>query len=206
MVTTPIPEDFARAYEGLVGLVGRVSGPEAASGRLGEAVDRWRAEHCGNSAVLSRAAAYALRHELGRRGLEGDRGVRDALEVLEAAQGLLEPAPDPMPDGTPQIVEVPLPAHLRRVMPEGRAFRMGELQVLGELRSGHLSVSHPSRLPALEEIETFLRRAGDDLWRDPRPNGARPTLWAMIPKPELAGKLRGKTVHLYVVPPRRLVG
>lgn len=139
----------------------------------------------------------ALRYGPARRGLEAG-GVPLAARRLRALEEV---------EGTPGaaeawVAEVALPDALRERMPNRRGFVMGELQILFERMEGpphaHLSVSHPSRYPTWPEL---LRARG-------APGRPSPNLWASVPKEgdAAAHGAGGRTVHLYVAPPRELMG
>lgn len=205
-----VPEDFAQAYGGLVALVGRVEASEVDQPNLGEEVDAYRRGDCRGSQTLAEAAALAFSYELSRAGLaeeseavakavpEAVAGRRRALALVERV--LRPPVASPDEPTAEEIVEVALPEELRRRMPNGRGFRMGQLQILFELIEGpphaHLSVSHPDRYPLWEEL---LRARS-------APGAASPNLWAWVPKPEQTSATNPRTVHLYVLPPEELLG
>lgn len=209
-VPTGVPEDFADAYWGLVGLVrdlDEVSRGEASQGSLAERADGWRASDCRGSATLAGAALRALRYELASRGLgEGSQGVAEDLRSLDLVQAAVEPPPQPPPSAhaagneASEAVEVALLKRLREAMPNGRGFVMGELQVIFEPTQGppygHMSVSQPSRYPTYEELSRAARA----------PGGTAPNLWMRLPKPEEEKGRQPNTVHLYVMPPEELHG
>lgn len=199
-----IPKDLEVAYEGLVKLVARISQREITLETLGENVDEWRRADCRGAATLTGAAIRTLQYKLSSLGLKEptDDTMRD-LQSLKRVEATLE-APD-RPGGvegneTAALVEVPLPEGLREVRPNGRGFRLGELQIIFEPSDGpphgHLSVSHPSRYPTFAE----LLRASE------APGGPPPNLWAWVPKPEERRNLQPNVVHLYVLPPEDLLG
>lgn len=206
---TGIPEDFGHAYVTLVQLVGSISRNEVSQEIFAETVDQWRAGDCRGSATLAGAALRALRYELASKGVkEGPEAVSEHLPALSQVEGMLEgsPATRTRESGfsstneAAKIVEVALPEQLRDAMPNGRGFRMGELQIIFEPTQGpphgHMSVSHPRRYPTYEELYRAARA----------PGGKQPNLWMWIPKPEEAQKLHSNTVHLYVMPPEELLG
>jgi hypothetical protein len=158
------------------------------------------------AATLAKAAILALRYELASRGLEagGQEDAARRLGALAEVEAVLEPreaAPGDGPEA--RIAEVALPEALRERMPGGRGFVMGELQILFQRTEGppyaHLSVSHPRRYPTWPEL---LRARG-------APGGPSPNLWAFVPKEgdaAAASAAGARTVHLYVAPPRELMG
>ena len=206
--STSIPRDFEAAYEALVELVGRISSDDVAPPAVREEVNLWQSSYCRGAATLAEATLKALRYELASAGLvEGAGSMEDKKEALQAlarVESILRPPPQVFEstgeNGQPEIVEVGLPDQLRRQMPKGRGFRMGEFQIIFEPHQGpphgHLSISHPSRYPAFEELQDA---AG-------APGGPAPNLWALIPKPQQRQSMTGKTVHLYVMPPQELLG
>jgi len=200
-----VPEHFAAAYAGLAALVGRVAAGSVRPAVPREEVDAWRREGCRGAGTLAKAAIQALRYEIASGGLEAGGGEAEAsargLRALAQVEAALEPS-QPQAEEQPRIVEVALPDALRERMPNGRGFRMGELQILFEPTEGpphaHLSVSHPSRHPTWPEL---LRARGAR-------GGPSPNLWAWVPKEgdADASASGGRTVHLYVAPPRELMG
>ena len=195
-----VPEDFTCAYGGLVELVREVSGAEIPSDLLDEKVDEWKHADCRGAATLADAAIKALQYELASRGVkEGAAVVSEDLRSLHLIESVLEPAPS-KGEEAPGITEVALPEQLRETMPNGRGFRMGELQIIFEPTEGpphgHLSVSHPTRYPTYEELSHAALA----------PGGPPPNLWMWLPKPEKAKRMHPNTVHLYVLPPEELLG
>lgn len=77
---------------------------------------------------------------------------------------------------------------------------MGELQIIFEQTKeppyDHMSISHPSRRPTLEELEHASTALG----------GARPSRWVWLPEPEHSRSMQANVVHLYVMPPESLLG
>lgn len=197
-----IPRDFEGAYEGLVGLVGRISAGEAGEAAVREEVDRWRREDCRGAAALTKAATSTLRYELASRGLEeGPEAVSGETRALGRVETILNPPEAETEGSRAEIVEVALPERFRQANPRARGYRMGPLQIIFEPTEGpphgHLSVSHPDRYPTWEEI----RRATQ------APGGAPPNLWALVPKAGQEGTgLNRFTVHLYILPPEELLG
>lgn len=198
-----IPEDFEDAYGGLVELVESISKGEISEELLPEKADEYRHAYCRGSATLAGAALRALRYELARRDLEEGAGdLSEDLRSLALIEAALEFAPSTHSAGNEnaEIVEVALPEQLRDSIPGGRAFVMGELQILFEPTQGppygHMSVSHPNRYPTYEELSHAARA----------PGGPEPNLWAWLPNPEEARGLQPNTVHLYVMPPEELLG
>lgn len=189
--------EFERAYEGLKALVEQMVQGEVREEVLREEVDAWRREDCRGAGTLSNAAREFLTYELANRGLEGDECATCEMSALRKVEAILEP-PEALTGTT--LVEVALPEELRRKMPNGRGFRMGELQILFEPVQGpphaHLSVAHPSRYPTWEEI----------LRARTAPGGPSPNLWAWVPKPEAEDKMNSRTIHLYALPPEELLG
>lgn len=174
-----ISRDFEHAYESLVDLVGRISQGKIPQHALGEKVSEWEQADCHCAGTLAEAALKALRYELAKTGLEkGEGAVSADLRSLGRVEAALQAS---------ELREVPLPEQLRQAMPEGRGFRMGELQIVFEPSEGppygHLSVSYPTtgirpsrscfRLPV--HPEDLLRTSG--LWyRNPRSwKGCTPT-------------------------------
>lgn len=195
-----VPQDFEAAYRGLVELVGRVSRAETPQEILGEEVDEWRRADCRGAATLAEAAIRALQYELASRGFEeGAETAGEDLVALGRIEALLQPPPS-TGDEAPRIVEVALPEQLRERMPNGRGFRMGEIQIIFEPTEGpphgHLSISHPTRYPTYEELSRAALA----------PGGPPPNLWMWLPKPEQAQRMHPNTVHLYVLPPEELLG
>jgi hypothetical protein len=213
-----VPRDFEEAYEDLVELVGSVSRGEISHEALPEKVDEWRAAGCRGSATLAGAALRALRYELASRGFEeGPEAVSEDLQALSHVEVVLEPGPateSQEPDFSrssgcsianggneaSEIVEVALAQQLREAMPNGKGFKMGEIQIIFEPTQGpphgHMSVSHPNRYPTYEELSRAARA----------PGGNQPNLWMWLPKPDEAQARQPNTVHLYVVPPEELLG
>jgi len=177
--------------------VARILAGEVREEVLGEEVDAWRREACGGGQALAKAAVLAYTDELSRAGLAGDDEAIGLMKALRAVDAVLDPPYDEV-DASPEPVEVALPEALRRRMPQGRAFVMGELQIMFEPTEAgaHLSVSHPRRFPSWEEI----RRAST------APGGQPPNLWAWVPKAEDAPGVQRYVIHLYVVPPEELLG
>lgn len=204
-----IPADFEHAYVSLVQLVGSISRNEVLQELLPETVDQWRAGDCRGSATLAWAAMRALRYELASKGIrEGAERISGDLQSLSHVEVVLEgalPTENQEPyfssaNEAAEIAEVALPEQLRDAMPNGRGFRMGELQIIFEPTHGpphgHMSVSHPRRYPTYEELARAARA----------PGGKQPNLWMWLPKPEEAQRLQPNTVHLYVMPPEELLG
>ena len=204
-----VPEDFVRAYEDLVPLVGRIQAGNVPDPLVREEVDRWRGDSCLGSASLTRAAILALRHEIATEGLREKQGPNGPaareLRALARVERTLSP-PQESRDGReePEIVEVAPPEALVERMPGGRTFRMGELQIVfnqtNEPPYGHLSVSHPTRYPTWEEI--LLARTA--------PGGLTPNLFAFVPKEAGAdagaGSVTRRSVEIFVAPPVELMG
>ncbi len=192
-----VPRRFERAYEALEDLVDRVSAGEVREEVLGEEVDGWRRDGCGGGQTLAKAAVLAYTDELSRTGLAGDNEAIGLMPALRTVDAVLDPPYDEV-DASPEPVEVALPKALRRRMPQGRGFVMGELQIIFEPAEGgaHLSVSHPRRYPTWEEI----RRAST------APGGPPPNLWVWVPKAGDAPGIQRYVVHLYVVPSEELFG
>ena len=189
---------FERAYEGLEDLVARVLAGGVREGVLGEEVDAWRREACGGGQTLAKAAVLAYTDELSRAGLAGDEEAIGLMTALRAVDAVLDPPYDDEVDRLPEPVEVALPEALRRRMPQGRGFVMGDLQIIFEPTEGgaHLSVSHPRRYPTWAEIQRASRV----------PGGPPPNLWAWVPKAGDAPGIQRYVIHLYVVPPEELLG
>ncbi|QIN81128.1 hypothetical protein GBA65_22100 (plasmid) [Rubrobacter marinus] len=194
-----IPDGFEQAYDGLVGLVGRVAAGRIREEVLREEADAWRREDCRGAASLAEAATGALRYELASRGArEGPDSVSEEMRALGRILAALGP---PKTAGEHQIAEVALAEEFRRNNPNARGFRMGELGILFEPtndREGavHFSVSHPSRYPTWEEL-LRARHA---------PGGPPPHLWAWLPKPGTEPGMNPNTLHLHLFPPEGLVG
>jgi hypothetical protein len=199
-----IPEDFEAAYRGLDELVESIGSGEVSEDLIPEKADEYRRTHCRGSSTLAGAALRALSYELSSRGLqEGVASYPQELQALALVEAALEPAPATHQAGneTAEIVEAALPEQLREVLPNGRGFVMGELQMIFEPTPGnppyaHMSVSHPRRYPTYEELRRAARA----------PGGPAPNLWMWLPKPEEEKSRQPNTVHLYVVPPEGLVG
>ena len=185
-----IPSDFEHAYRSLVELVGQLSRTEVPAKLevshpvVDEKVDQWKHADCRGAATLAEAAIKALQYDLASRGLkEGAGSVEKDLQALGRIEAIVSPpaeldGPSESTGSTkPAIVEVALPDQLREKMPEGRGFRMDDFQILFEPHEGpshgHLSVSHPYRYPAFEELRAAAHA----------PGGPPPNLWALIPKP-----------------------
>lgn len=186
-----VPKDFEHAYESLMDLVGRISQGEVPQQALGEKVSEWEQADCRGAGTLAEAALKALRYELAKTGLEkGEEAVAGNLRSLGRVEAILH---------TSELREVPLPEQLRQAVPQGRGFRMGELQIIFEPSAGppygHLSVSYPARYPTFEELLGAARA----------PGGPPPNLWALVPKPEELERMHPYTVHLYVLPPEELL-
>ncbi len=194
-----IPDGFEQAYDGLVGLVGRITAGRVREGVLAEEVDAWRREDCRGRAPLAEAASAVLRYELERRGSkEGPASVSKEMRALGRVRSVLERTG---PEGEREIVEVELAEDFMRENPNARGFRMGELKIVfqpTEKRLGvvHFTVSHPFRYPTWEEL---LRARG-------ALGGQPPHLWAWLPKPGTEPGIDPYTLHLYFVPPEGLVG
>ena len=205
-----VPRDFEAAYEALVELVGRissVSSGDVMTSAMREEVILWQHSACKGAATLAEATTKALRYELASRGLAEGAGPAEkikedlrALGRVESVLGTSQSSENAGEDEQHEIVEVALPEGLQRQMPNGRGFRIGEFQIIFEPHQGpphgHLSISHPSRYPAFEELQDA---AG-------APGGPAPNLWALVPKPQQRQSMTGKTVHLYVMPPQELLG
>ena len=203
-----VPEDFGDAYAALVGLTERVARGVVEPENLGEEVDLWRADSCRGAGTLARAAINFLRYELAKSGLEkGDVEAAAGLEALNRIHGVLDTGSSPgkAEENGPskQIIEVALPKAFREARPGARGFRMGELQIIFELqtlkngvRNGHLSVSHPTRYPTIDEL--FEARYA--------PGGSVRNLWLHIPKPEQQNVAAPYTLHMDVVPPAEKIG
>lgn len=210
-----VPRDFEEAYENLVELVASISRGELSHEILPEKVDEYRAGDCRGSSTLAGAALRALRYDLASRSFrEGPEAVSEDLQALSHIEVVLEPGP-PIESQEPgsssvreatetaEILEVSLPEQLREAMPNGRGFRMGDLQIIFEPTQGppygHMSVSHPSRYPTYEELTRAAEAPGGE-------QGKQPNLWMWLPKPEEAEGRQPNTVHLYVMPPEELLG
>ncbi len=205
-----ISPDFEAAYGGLLELVGQISRtevpPEISQGVFGEKVDEWKHADCRGAATLAEAAIKVLQYELSSRGLkEGAKAVVEDLQALghaEATMGARTSSGDTGQGGKTEIVEVPLPKQLQQKMPNGRGFRMDEFQIIFEPGEAdgpphvHLSIFHPRRYPAFEELQAAARA----------PGGHPPNLWALVPGPDQEHSIASKTVHLYVLPPEDLLG
>ena len=206
--STSVPRDFEAAYEALVELVGRISSGDVAPSAIRDEVNLWQDERCQRASTLADATLKALQYELARGGLAEASGSTEEkkkeLQSLGRVESILRSPPEASgnagEDEQHEIVEVDLPEGLQRQMPNGRGFRMGEFQIIFEPHQGpphgHLSISHPSRYPAFEELQDA---AG-------APGGPAPNLWALVPKPQQRQSMTGKTVHLYVMPPQELLG
>lgn len=186
-----VPQDFEHAYQSLVDLVGRISQGEVPQQALGEKVSEWEQADCRGAGTLAEAALKALRYELAKTGLaKGEEAVSADLRSLGRVEAVLQAS---------ELREVPLPEQLRQAVPQGRGFRMGELQIIFEPSAGppygHLSVSYPARYPTFEELLGAARA----------PGGPPPNLWALVPKPEELERMHPYTVHLYVLPPEELL-
>jgi hypothetical protein len=201
-LTASVPEQFPAAYAGLADLVDRAVSGAVRPEELGGEADAWRRTECRGAATLARAAINALRYELASGGLKAG-GQEDARRLLALAEveAALEP-PGTASGDRPEapIAEVALPVALKERMPNGRGFVMGELRILFERTEGppyaHLSVSHPRRYPTWPEL---LRARS-------APGGPSPNLWAWLPKEGEGSPSGGNTVHLYLAPPRELMG
>lgn len=189
---------------------------EVLNENLGEEIDAYVREGCRGSWTLARSAILAYRYELASEGLEEHRevggeddhgddpgeshdSVADSLRSLERIEQSLEPAQaDPGEQSKP--VEVAVPEEFREQMPKARGFKMGELQIVFEQLDGppygHLSVSYPSRYPSFEEL----------LRARTAPGGSAPNLWAWLPAPDRIENMKPNTVHLYILPPKELLG
>ncbi len=195
-----IPHGFEQAYDGLAGLVGRVAEGRIRDEILGEELDAWRRDDCRGAATLAEAATFALRYELASRGMsEGPDSVSEETRALGRLMAAL--AHPGAPREQEELAEVALPEEFRRMVPNARGFRMGELQIIFEpteesLGAVHFSVSHPTRYPTWEEL--LRARAA--------PGGPPPHLWAWLPKPGTDPGTNPYTLHLYLFPPEGLVG
>ena len=199
-----IGKDFPVAYNGLLRLVGRISGEEVKHEALEEEVVRWFREDCQSGVFLRDAALFALRHELANRSrdmLAGD----ESEETLERARAYVEALGTVHRSAGSRVeenlspVELTLPEEHRKAHPRGRAFEMGDLRIFFETFDGppaaYLSISHSSRYPTWEE----LQRAAD------APGGVRPNLWALLPKSSPEGGI-SRIIELYAFPPDELIG
>ena len=204
-----VPEDFVRAYEDLIPLVGRIEAGGAPDPLVREEVDRWRADSCLGSASLTKAAILALRHELATEGLRENQGpegpaARELRALARVQWTLSPPEKSTAANHEPEIVEVAPPEALAERMPGGRTFRMGEIQIIfnqtEEPPYGHLSVSHPTRYPTWEEI--LLARTA--------PGGLMPNLFVFVPKEDGSrdgtDSLTRRSIELFVAPPVELMG
>ena len=198
-----IPDDFEAAYRVLDFLVESISLGELSDEVFAEKMEQYIQRPCRGSATLAGAAMRMLRYELARRELEeGEGRSSEHLRSLARVEAALEAVPSThsADNESAEIVEAALPEQVRESMPGGRAFVMGELQILFEPSQGppygHMSVSHPNRYPTYEELSHAARA----------PGGPEPNLWAWLPKPEEGRGLQPNTVHLYVMPPEELLG
>ena len=204
-----VPDDFVRAYEDLVPLVGRIGAGNVPDPLVREEVDRWRGDGCLGSASLTRAAILALRHEITTEGLREKQGpegpaARELRALARVQRTLSTPEKSTVANHEPEIVEVAPPEALAERMPGGRTFRMGEIQIIfnqtEEPPYGHLSVSHPTRYPTWEEI--LLARTA--------PGGLMPNLFVFVPKEDgsrdRTDSLTRRSVELFVAPPVELIG
>ena len=148
----PAPESFARAYAALRGLVEGLW-----RGGAADRIRAWRNGPCGGSDSLAKAAALAMRHEIAAARLaEGaTRSPADDPEygALREVERALRP---PEPEEIPPPVGVELPPELRRALgPGARGVRMGVLEAIFSRSPAYgaiLSLSHPERLPRVEEM------------------------------------------------------
>ena len=204
-----VPEDFVRAYEDLIPLVGRIGAGGAPDPLVREEVDYWRADSCLGSASLTKAAILALRHELATEGLRENQGpegpaARELRALARVQRTLSTPEKSTVANHEPEIVEVAPPEALAERMPGGRTFRMGEIQIIfnqtEEPPYGHLSVSHPTRYPTWEEILLARTATG----------GLMPNLFVFVPKEgesrDETNSLTRRSIELFVAPPVELMG
>ena len=183
------------AYEGLCALVSEAAlttEQHAASARGGEGgkikVREWYEETCRGNPKLAGAARLALEYELASSGDDEE----SALLKLRTLNGLWHAAFEgPGEAASDEPVEVRLPERTRRRTPGARGFRMGELSIMAEEESTgwHLSVSHPSRYPSLDEMFRSWRATGTD---------ATEGLWCFAGRPgTVQGTAGGRIVHAF---------
>ena len=99
-------------------------------------MDEWHQADCRGAATLAEAASKALQYELASRGVkEGAEVVSEDLRALYLIESVLEPAPSRGEEAL-GVTEVALPEQLRETIPNGRGFRMGELQIIFEPMEG----------------------------------------------------------------------
>lgn len=148
------PEHFSYAYSGLEALVEAMSAGATSGDDVGREAGRWMREDAGGSLTLCKAAVFAMRHEAGVRGAEGDGGrAKATLRALDLVDRALDPPEDASsPPKMPR--PVPVPHALKKKAPGVRGFRLGRVEILAEPKpeGWRLSVSHPDRFPSVEEL------------------------------------------------------
>ena len=200
-----IPKDFQKAYEGIEGIVREMTAGRVREEDLREEIDAWRREDCHGANSLAEAALHALKYELSSSALEGSdesrlQRTREKLAASGHVEAILRPPEaDPGASGVDaKLVEVAVPEQLRKKLPNARCFVMGPLQItldpLDNPPNAHLTVSHPGRYPTQDE----LRQLAKTIWKTPK------NLWSWVPKPEQ--DTGSYVMHLFVIPPRDLLG
>ena len=155
---------------------------------------RWAGTSAKNASKLSDAAIYALEYELAEEGLsDNGRSQDEVLTELRALQRL-KAALDPPASSALRPVEEEPPPQWRAEHPNGRAFRMADSAILADRQPTglwHLTVSHPKRLPELDELGVAASAVGEGL------HFCAPVRSGTSVGPSAGGFV----VHLYQLPP-----
>jgi hypothetical protein len=176
------------ALDGLNALVDRVVQGDYSDEELRDEMLRWEREDCEGRGGLAELAIHALGYQLAEQGITSG-SIENTLAEMQALQRLkaaLFQSEELRP------VEVNLPPEYRERVPQARAFRIGEVQIIAEPEAGgwHVSVSHPGRYPTWEE----LRAASGVV------NGVS-SMWAYMPLSGGPGPYASNVIHLFETPP-----